>query len=178
MKPILDVACGCKMFYFDKNDQRVLFCDKRIMQPVAVGKGKNARTREVAPDVQCDFSALPFADHSYHVVVFDPPHLTRNTGESRNNIEYGSLNEKAKTTGFQQIIYGALYVDWRDMLRKGFSECFRVLKPNGVLVFKWNETDIKVSEILALTPEKPVFGNRSGKASKTHWICFVKGDVK
>ena len=28
-KPILDVACGGKMFYFDKNDPRVLFCDKR-----------------------------------------------------------------------------------------------------------------------------------------------------
>ena len=29
MKPILDVACGGKMFYFDKKDARVLFCDKR-----------------------------------------------------------------------------------------------------------------------------------------------------
>lgn len=34
--------------------------------------------------------------------------------------------------------------------------------------------DIKVSEILKLTPEKPVFGHISGKRSNTHWICFMK----
>lgn len=60
------------------------------------------------------------------------------------------------------------------MLRKGFAECFRVLTPGGVLIFKWNEHNIPVRDILALTPEKSLFGNRSGKASKTHWICFVK----
>ena len=45
----------------------------------------------------------------------------------------------------------------------------------GVLIFKWNETDIKVSEILKLTNEKPIFGHKSGKRSNTHWICFMKG---
>lgn len=29
MKPILDACCGGKMFYFDKNDPRVLFQDIR-----------------------------------------------------------------------------------------------------------------------------------------------------
>lgn len=86
---------------------------------------------------------------------------------------YGSLNKIATPTGYQQIKYGALYFDWKDMLHRGFSECFRVLEPGGVLIFKWNETDIPVKEILKLTPVKPLFGNRSGKASKTHWICFM-----
>jgi ubiquinone/menaquinone biosynthesis C-methylase UbiE len=61
-------------------------------------------------------------------------------------------------------------------LRKGFSECFRVLEPNGVLVFKWNETQIKVSEILKLTTEKPVFGHISGKRANTHWFVFLKDE--
>lgn len=59
-------------------------------------------------------------------------------------------------------------------LRKGFSECFRVLKTNGTLIFKWNETDIPVKEILALTEYKPLFGHISGKRSNTHWISFIK----
>ena len=88
---------------------------------------------------------------------------------------YGSLNERATPTGYQQIKYGALYSDWKDMLQRGFSECFRVLEPGGVLIFKWNETDIPVKEILKLAPVKPLFGNRSGKSSKTHWICFMNG---
>ncbi|TLD86279.1 class I SAM-dependent methyltransferase, partial [Helicobacter sp. MIT 03-1614] len=29
MKPILDVCCGGKMFYADKQNPNVLFCDKR-----------------------------------------------------------------------------------------------------------------------------------------------------
>lgn len=47
-------------------------------------------------------------------------------------------------------------------------------KPGGFLIFKWNETDIRVSEVLKLTTEKPVFGHISGKRSNTHWICFMK----
>ena len=30
-KPILDACCGGKMFYFDKNDPRVLFQDIRVI---------------------------------------------------------------------------------------------------------------------------------------------------
>ena len=50
-----------------------------------------------------------------------------------------------------------------------------VLKPDGTLIFKWCEDEIPVSQILALTPEKPLVGHRSGKQQKTHWIAFLKG---
>ena len=77
--------------------------------------------------------------------------------------------------------YGRLNKDtWRDDLRAGFKEAFRVLWPHGVLIFKWNETQIPVSQIpvsqiLGLTDEKPAIWQRTGKADKTHWIIFVKG---
>ena len=61
------------------------------------------------------------------------------------------------------------------MLRRGFRECFRVLKPFGTLIFKWNEHEIPVSQILALTTEKPLVGQRCGKPSKPHWLVFMKG---
>jgi ubiquinone/menaquinone biosynthesis C-methylase UbiE len=156
LKPILDIACGGKMFYFDKNDTRVLFCDKRS-ENFLKRRGERIENCEVNPDCVCDFTDLPFADNSYYVVIFDPPHLL-----------------KVGLTGWQAKAYGRLPPNWKDVLRKGFAECFRVLKPNGVLIFKWSEIDITVAEILALTPHKPVFGHLSGKASKTHWICFMK----
>lgn len=95
-------------------------------------------------------------------------------------VQYGTLAGEYKRplpTGYQQIKYGALYRDWQDMLSKGFAECFRVLKPNGTLIFKWSETDIKVSEVLALTKQNPVLGHISGKRSNTHWLLFVKEDT-
>jgi len=82
---------------------------------------------------------------------------------------------KKEAQNWQMVKYGWLPAHgWQDILRKGFTECFRVLEPGGVLIFKWNETDIKVSEILKLTPQKPVFGHISGKRANTHWICFMK----
>jgi len=64
--------------------------------------------------------------------------------------------------------------DWQDDLRRGFAECFRVLKPYGTLIFKWNEIQIPVRDILALTDQKPLFGHKSGKRADTHWITFMK----
>ena len=155
--PILDACCGGRMFYFDKHDSRVLFQDIRKVKTTLC----DGRPFEVSPDVQADFTNMPYEDGSFSMVVFDPPHL-----------KYTGSQKEAK--GYQMIKYGSLPKDWREMLTKGFAECFRVLKPGGFLIFKWNETDIKVSEILKLTPEKPVFGHISGKRSNTHWICFMK----
>ncbi len=115
------------------------------------------RSLIVKPDVLGDFTNLPWPANRFAVVVFDPPHLTGN-GRS----------------GWQAKKYGKLTGDWREMIRKGFSECFRVLKPDGTLVFKWNEQDIPVSQILDLTPERPLVGQRCGKSAKTHWMVFLK----
>jgi SAM-dependent methyltransferase len=111
----------------------------------------------VAPDVQCDFRDLPFPSDTFALVVFDPPHIVESSA-SGNLAKY----------------YGVLRGDWEETLRRGFAECFRVLRPEGVLVFKWNETSIPVRHVLELTPERPLFGHKSGKLSKTHWVCFLK----
>lgn len=160
MKPVLDVACGSRMFWFDRADKRALFVDNRQeMHPIDIGTpGTIGRSPiVVSPDIIADFTALPFRDESFSLVVFDPPHIERQ--EAR-----GLLTRK----------YGILKGNWRDMLRHGFSECFRVLKSEGTLIFKWAESDYPVSQILALTDVKPLFGHRSGKFSKTHWIVFMK----
>ncbi len=52
-----------------------------------------------------------------------------------------------------------------------------ILKTDGVLVFKWNEDEVSVKEILKLTPVKPLFGSRYGRHYKSHWIVFMKSSV-
>lgn len=155
---ILDVCCGGKMFYFDKNDDRVLFQDIRELETTLC----DGREFSIKPDVAADFTAMPYPDSSYKLVVFDPPHLKFT----------GSIKE---ASGWQMTKYGALPMHgWEDYLRKGFAECFRVLEDGGFLIFKWNETDIPLSRILSLTSQKPILGHRSGKVNKTHLVLFMK----
>lgn len=154
-KTIIDVCCGSKMFYFNKQDPRVLFQDIRDMETTLC----DGRHFEVKPDIKADFTNMPYPDNNFAMVIFDPPHLLRKSGEP---------------TGWQHIKYGVLREDWREVLQKGFKECFRILQKGGFLIFKWNETDIKVSEILQLTDVKPILGHISGKRSNTHWILFCK----
>lgn len=147
------------MFYFDPGDSRVLFGDIRHETHVLC----DGRALTVAPDFLADYRKMPHADGSFRVVVFDPPHLTRVGKRGWMFKKYGGLDAST----------------WREDLTAAFSECFRVLKDEGVLIFKWNETQIPVRDVLALTPEKPLVGHvRAGKSADTHWITFLKaGDA-
>lgn len=153
-KPIIDVCCGSKMFWFDKQNPNVEFCDNRV-----VGKHEYYEKRylEVAPDTVCDFTNLPFEDNSFKLVVFDPPHLTW-----------------AGDTSWIKLKYGCLPKDWKPLIYDGFNECMRVLDDYGTLVFKWSEVQIPLSEIIKAIETRPLFGHRSGKHNNTHWLCFMK----
>lgn len=155
-KLILDACCGSRMFWFDKNNPDVLFIDKRSETVTAKDRDK-VRTIEVKPDIIADFTDLPFKDESFYMVVFDPPHLK-------------SLGE----TSWMAKKYGKLTENWKDVISKGFDECIRVLKPHGVLIFKWSESEIKVSDVLSIIPYKPLFGHTTGRQSKTIWMSFMK----
>lgn len=150
MKKILDACCGSKMFWFDKDNENVLFMDNRKLSEELC----DGRKLEINPDVIADFRNIPFDNDSFYMVVFDPPHL----------LKVGEKSWLAKK-------YGKLSESWKDDIKKGFSECMRVLKPNGTLVFKWNEEQIKLGEILKVIDKEPLFGN---KRAKTHWLVFMK----
>ncbi len=144
------------MFWFDKKNPHAMFIDSRTMK---AKKMTNGATLTVSPDIVMDFRKMSFPDASFSLVVFDPPHIKKRGGkDSWMKDKYGELDHKT----------------WQVDIKAGFKECFRVLRPEGVLIFKWSEFDIPLRDILALTPETPLFGHRSGKAAKTHWVCFMK----
>ena len=147
------------MFWFDREDKRGVFVDKRKESHWLKDASSKWGGREliISPDLIADFTKLPFDDCSFPLVVFDPPHLV-----------------KIGKTSWMARKYGKLEGDWREQIRQGLAECFRVLKPEGTMIFKWNEQQVPVSEILSLTTERPLFGNRCGKSAKSHWIVFMK----
>lgn len=141
------------MFWFDKENPDVLFADIRDEEYILC----DGRQLKVHPDVIADFRNMPFPDSSFKLVVFDPPHLD-------------NLNPNS----YMAQKYGTLRSTWGDDLKRGFDECMRVLEPFGILIFKWNETRISVKRVLEIFGQQPLFGHKSGKASKTHWMCFMK----
>jgi len=155
VKLILDPASSMRSFYFDKKDKRVLFGDIRVKETHLL---TNGQTIHIEPDEVMDFRAIPYPDKTFKVVVFDPPHMLNLSEKSWMRKKYGVLDKET----------------WQDDLTKGFAECFRVLKNEGTLIFKWNEVSIPLKDILALTPQKPVLGHPSGKRMGTHWVLFIK----
>lgn len=61
---ILDMCCGSRMFWFDKQDERAVFTDIRAEQHTLC----DGRHLIISPDMIADFRALPFADTSFSVV--------------------------------------------------------------------------------------------------------------
>lgn len=152
-KFILDPCCGSRMMYYDKDNPHVLFGDIRSEEHILC----DGRLLQIRPDMSLDVTNMPFADKSFKVVAFDPPHLA-------------SGGDKAWII----LKYGRLPVQWREFLHKGFSECMRVLDDYGTLIFKWNESQIKYADIIKAIGYEPIITQRTGKQNKTIWMCFMK----
>lgn len=151
MKKVLDVCCGSRMFYFDKQSPLVHFNDWRQVNE----EMSDGRRLVIAPDTVEDFRKLPFPDLSFHLVVFDPPHLNR-----------------AGANSWLARKYGVLPKNWEPYLRAAFYEAWRVLKYNGTLVMKWSTVQISANELFKCIHRRPLLGDKKGR---TRWYIFFKG---
>jgi ubiquinone/menaquinone biosynthesis C-methylase UbiE len=153
MKKVLDMTCAGRMMWFEKENPSVVYMDKRSESI----KLCDETTYTVNPNVVANFAALPFVANTFHLVLFDPPHI---------------VNLSPKSWLAQK--YGALLPSWRHDLKEGFAEGMRVLKPCGTLIFKWNEARVKTSEVVALFSYIPLFGHQTAKHGKTKWMTYMK----
>jgi hypothetical protein len=115
---------------------------------------------EVKPDEVQDFRRLPYEDKQFKLVIIDPPHRSDNSPDSWFTRDYGSLNKET----------------WKDDIKQGLSECWRVLEDYGVLVFKWNDHQYKTKHLYPLFPAEPIVQQitTNGTSSKTYWFLFMK----
>lgn len=153
-KFILDACCGGRTFWVDKKQPNTIYMD---FKPRPKGTIKARPNWCCEPDVVADFKDMPFKDKTFKLVVFDPPHLV--CGESGWQCQkYGSINKET----------------WKEDLKEGFEECWRVLEDYGVLVFKWNESQYSKKEVLEVLERRPLFGHPILSKTKTHWFTFMK----
>lgn len=162
---ILDATCGFRGIWFQKNHPFVTFMDKRNEVVDSKTKGvkfKSRRRWKIKPDVVSEWKNAPFPDEYFDMIIFDPPHKIVNTKR-----ELGAIEKE----------YGCFYGNgWKKEIKEGVDKLFKILKPEGVFVFKWSDSNIDVNKILKLFPYKPMFG--SNTKSKGHtanfWIVFIK----
>ena len=166
---ILDACCGGRMWWWDKEHPLAVYMDVREAPRGSVGEVSGRPewnpSWSCEPDVLGSFTAMPFPDESFQLVVFDPPHVVR---------------EKQPPEGINGLKYGALHPSTeQDDLRHGFAECWRVLAPGGTLVFKWAGS---LDRVKPHFPATPIVGTRSlreGSGLGTRWFIFYKPlDVK
>lgn len=151
---ILDVCCGSKMFWYDKHEPHTTYMDIRKAVYTAMDRG-NERKIEIDPDIQSDWKHIPFADETFDLVVFDPPHLVRAGKTSWLAKKYGTID----------------LMGWPNEFHRAFQEIMRVMKPTGVIVFKWNEDQIPIKEVFKAFGKQPILGDMR---SKTKWSVFIK----
>lgn len=164
---ILDATCGYRGIWYQKNHPLVTWMDARKGKFISYQNPKDKRIYRVNPDVVSEWKDAPFEKETFDMIVFDPPHLVRKreTKESRMMIQYGYLYEK----------------NYKQVLKEGIKKLFDVLKQEGVFIFKWDETDKSINEILPLFPFKPLFSNKTinhnPKKKDSYMVVFLKYDV-
>jgi SAM-dependent methyltransferase len=163
-KFILDATAGFRMMWFNKHHPNCIYLDQRP---------------ECEPDIVGDFRDLKqFPNETFRLIVFDPPHIIVS---KKNTSQDSSMRH----------MFGVLVADTiEEDMKKAFSEFWRVLKPYGVLMFKWNTQYLQSDRLLALAPCPPLVYQVSasikrketaplrranyGSQAKTLWFCFMK----
>ncbi len=148
-KFILDACCGGRCFWFNKKHPNTIYIDNRVAE---LGHNKHRPSHSVKPDILMDNRKMNFKDKSFKLVVFDPPHVV--CGDS----------------GWLKAKYGSINKDtWKEDLKQGFDECWRVLEDYGVLIFKWNEGTIKRKDVLEVIGKDPLFGHPTLSSSRPRY---------
>ena len=165
---ILDATAGFRMIWFDKNHKDTIYLDCRSDEQLKEDLTFVPNRRPWNPIVKTlkgDFRNLPFANDFFDLIVFDPSHLIKCGKNGVFCKKYGKLNVET----------------WQKDLIEGILEIWRVLKINGILIFKWNTFDIPLKDVLSLFPIEPLFGQKTSgtqykgkRKAKTFWFCFMK----
>jgi len=156
MKTILDACCGTRQIWYDKHNPHALYMDK-YPRKFEDGMG---RTCECVPDVVGDFRDMPFANDTFNLVIWDPPHIDHAGPNHWIRNKYGCAEKET----------------WETDLKAGFDECMRVLRPGGVLILKWSDVQLKIKKVLEIVGQNPVIGDR-GKGPNCIWCVFYKEEA-
>ena len=136
---IIDATAGNRTMWTMKDSPDIIYVDmeKRL---------------EVPPTLFCDNRHMPFRDDSVDTVFWDPPHMwgvyTRTFAMPSRELQRKILPKKKSMDPY----YGVDKYDTKQGLIAYLfytqREFKRILKPDGILWFKWNECSITLRSVL------------------------------
>lgn len=137
--------------------------------PYTVFMDKNHLSR-TPPDILAVWEHLPFRDHVFESVLFDPPHkYNRRSGfwaDPTASNYYGADISRAR-------LVSGIY--------RGTREFLRVAKR---LCFKWSDDEISLARVLSLFPKDwrtiyhKIIDKNNEHGNLIHWITFRNSNKK
>lgn len=151
---ILDATCGRRIMWLDPRDSLTTYLD---CDP------------EKWPDITCSCTDMPFPQSYFDLIVFDPPYKNFANLKKKYGNSFCSMAGR----------YGSMpSADIRELLKRAFIEFRRVLKPYGLILFKWSSCGFKLSKALSYLPDdmNALFGQRVAQRTResvsTYWVTI------
>ena len=168
---ILDATCGFKGIWFQKNHPLVTFMDKRNGKYYFITPSGKKKCTKVNPDIVSEWKDAPFPDNYFDIVLAS--HVLEHVEDDRKAMR--EVHRILKPDGI--LLLTTPYETWEQELKVGIKKLFKILKPEGTFILKWNECNKPINKIIKLFPYQPLFGTRTGLNNKNIWLVFLKYDV-
>ena len=143
---------------------RAVWFDKRYPDTVFI----DVRDGMFPGNTVMDARHTSFKDGEFDLVICDPPHMC-----------VGPASQMAKRYGHWTT------AEIRAMVRDFFVEFHRILRPDGLVAFKWNDHDTPLKTVLGsaqIAGFEPLVGvptaHRTKHSSVTYWCLLRRVDLE
>jgi DNA modification methylase len=173
---ILDATAANRTMWINKDVEHIIYMDME-------------KKLTVKPDIFCMNTQSPFRDATFDIIFYDPPHFFNDTGSFYSIPDKETYLKKWQGYGEIPRYYGGdKYKTQAALIHHVFDaqkEFQRILKPDGLLWLKWNETYITIHTVMHLfenwsellrIPVRLSNPNRTQK--QTYWVCLCKKKQK
>ena len=169
---ILDATAGNRTLWKTKEIEGMIYIDME-------------RKLEVPPTIFCDNTNTPFIDKVFDTIFYDPPHMYGDKSSIYVHPDAESFKAKWPNYGDIPRYYGGdKYNNQRALIAhiyKAQKEFSRILKDDGLLWLKWNETCVTLRMVLTLFENWNVMiavpihaRSQTAGIHQTYWVCLSK----
>jgi len=169
---ILDATAGNRTLWKTKNIEYMIYIDME-------------RKLEVPPTIFADNTNTPFSNKVFDTIFYDPPHMFGDVSSFYVHPDAESFKKKWQGYGEIPRYYGGdKYKNQQELIvhiYRAQKEFHRILKDDGLIWLKWNETKVTLRKILALFEDWNVLiavpikaPSQTAGTRQTYWCCLSK----